>query len=151
VEIILVILALIGLITVVTFVLYEIECAIKAIKAFKSRPRPDPKMPAHWKRNTDQKLVNKPYVYVVRDDGAYIRIEREFGFLTFVWEDQGVRAFVSHWDPRENRQDLELKGNFYDAIDKADQWFHMGRDVTHNIKVAFWIAHNKERRAGEHA
>ncbi len=147
-ESILVMLAVIGIMTVVTFVLYGIECAIKA---FSNGPKPDPKMPAHWKRNIDQKLVNKPYVYVVRDDGAYIKIEREFKFLTFIWEDQGVGAFVSHWNREEDWQDLTLKGNFYDAIDKADSWFPAGRDVSQNRKEAFWVAHNKERRAEAHA
>lgn len=146
--IILVTLAVIGLVTVLNFIFRGVD---RAVKAYKDRPRPDPKMPDHWKRNIEQKLVDKPYVYVVRDDGAYIRIDREFGFLTFIWEDQGVGAFVSHWNRKEDRQDLELKGNFYDAIEKADTWFPMGRDVTQNRKEAFWIAHNKERRAESHA
>lgn len=138
----------IGLITLITLF---VQLVSMAIHAYKNRPRPDPKMPAHWKRNIGRKLVNKPYVYVVRDDGAYIKIDREFGFLRFVWEDQGVGAFVSHWNREEDRQDLTLKGNFYDAIDKADSWFPMGRDVSQNRKEAFWVAHNKERRAEEHA
>lgn len=144
--------ASIGVVFSVMMVFAGIEKLVQYIKnTIASRPRKDPKLPDHWKRNVEQKLLNKPYVYVVRDDGAYIRIEREFKFLTFIWEDQGVGAFVSHWNKKENRQDLTLSGNFYDAIDKADTWFPMGRDVTQNHKEEFWVAHNKERRAEANA
>ena len=147
-EIIIVtIFAVIGLIAVAVHVLYGIEYAIRAAKAYNNRPRPDRKIPGHWKINANRKIVDRNYVYVVRDDGAYIRVDREFGFLTFVWEIQNVGAFVSHWDKNKQVEDLTMKGNWYEAMETADEWFPMGIIVTEDHMKEFWIAHNKERRA----